>query len=351
MKSFVLWFASIAIVAVMMIVGVPKATTAFAAAGDLTGPSWSSNIGWIDLGNNGASYGVKVATTGTVRNLSGYAWSSNIGWVSFNNADCPSGYSNCQPRIEWGVAGGPAVPFKGFARACSVFVSGCNGALKYDSSGNDTVRGGWDGFIALGDTKTDGVDFGLRLDTTTGIVGPCNSAGGCAWGSEVVGWVDFSGVRLDIPPLCPDGVTTPPCPPDPCPDGSLPVNGICPGGGGGGDPEDECLPGQTCWCTLYPTDYKNCPNNCPSNPNPDTNRICFCRANPTDARCQNVGGLCSNIPDPIEQTLIGQGLLADSTGAIMSPYRKTPDGKCLCTTGYVLNPVTFMCTKPVYIEL
>lgn len=347
MKSFVLWFASIAIVAVMILVGIPKATLSFAAEGDLTGPAWSSNIGWIDLGNNSAPYGVKVATTGDVRNLSGYAWSSNIGWVSFNNADCPAGYSNCQPRIEWGPTGGVAVPFKGFARACSVFVNGCSGALKYDAGGNDTIRGGWDGFIALGDTApTAGVNYGLRLNTSTGVVAPCNASGGCAWGSEVVGWIDFSGVRLDtVDPgeTCTDGIQNQN-------ETGVDTGGVC---GGGGDPEDECVPGQPCWCVLHPTDTQNCPgDDCPSNPDPNTHRDCFCAiaGNATNPLCQGPVGICPNIPDPIEQNLIAQeGLLTDP---LSPPYRRAPDGsgRCICTAGYVLNPVTFACTKPVYTE-
>jgi hypothetical protein len=205
MKSIVLWCASGAVMVLMMIVALPKATTAFAAAGDLTGQAWSSNIGWIDFGNAGATYGVKLAMSGATRNLSGYAWSSNIGWVTFNNTECPVGVTgNCQPRVEWGVNGGPAVPVKGFARACGVFANGCTSGTPLKNGGvTGLTLGGWDGFISLGDSNTaDSVNYGVKINTGTGV------ATGRGWGSEVVGWVDFNGVKIDV--TC---TPTNPCPP------------------------------------------------------------------------------------------------------------------------------------------
>lgn len=337
MKSFVLWFASFAIVALMIAVAVPKATHVFAASGDVTGPAWSANIGWINLGNTSATYGVKMATTGVSRALSGYAWSSNIGWVTFNNTDCPPSYANCQPRVEWGVSGGPAVLVKGFVRACSVFTSGCSGTLKPDVG----VRGGWDGFISLGDSKaTDGVNYGVKLDTTTG------NATGFGWGSEVVGWVDFSGVKFELPVVptetCDDNILNQD-------ETAVDTGGVC--AGGGGDDNPNCPVGSTCYCTAHPKDVQNCPTNCPANPDPVTNKACFCAlpANAGASQCQSVGGICSNIPDAVEQSLIAQGLL---TNPVTPPYRMSTDGsgKCLCVAGYILNPVTFQCTKPVYTE-
>lgn len=344
MKTFVLWCSSIAVAIALVIAVVPKATTTFAAAGDITGAAWSSNIGWINM--KGSNYAVKIDTTGTTRNLSGYGWSSNIGWVSFNGAEnsgCPTG--TCQARVEWGTSGGPSVLVKGWARACSVFAAGCSGALKPQSD-----LGGWDGFISLGDSKpTDGVNFGVKLNTTTG------NATGYAWGSEVVGWVDFSGVKFDVtgdPTICSDGITRVPpassCPTT-CPNGTpIPPSGGCvppPDCTDGSCP--DCPPGSDCYCNANPTDVQYCPTNCPSNPAVGTACWCTIPANQGAVQCQNVGGICTNIPDNIEQGLISQGLL---TNPVTPPYRKTADGKCLCVAGYILDPVSFQCKKPVYTE-
>lgn len=312
-----------------------------AAGGDSTGQAWSSNIGWVDFGNTGGTYGVKMQTSGTSRMLSGYAWSSNIGWISFDTTattGCPSG--DCQARVEWGTTGGPGVLLKGFARACSVFTSGCSGSLKAS-----TELGGWDGFISLGDSKpTDAVNYGVKLNTISG------NATGFAWGSQVVGWLDFTGIKFDVTgsvSYCADGVTPVPsgglgaCPSDSgsCSDGQQNQNetgvdtgGVC----------ASCALGTSCYCADHPTDLQNCPSGTAScsdgtpAPNGDINQ------------CPGgVGGICSNIPDATEQTLIAQGIL---TNPVTSPYRKTSDGKCLCESGYILNPITFMCTKPVYTE-
>ncbi|MEK7650253.1 MAG: hypothetical protein AAB364_00020 [Patescibacteria group bacterium] len=112
-------------------------------AADLTGYAWSSNIGWISMGNNGQNYGVEL----NGNNLSGYAWSSNIGWVNFNN-----------------------INFTGFARAISPNANGSSG---------------WDGQIKLGN------------GTSYGVTKSGNNLTGFAWGDEVVGWVDFKRVRVD----------------------------------------------------------------------------------------------------------------------------------------------------------
>lgn len=136
----------------------------------LSGYAWSDTIGWISMncetgGNLGSDicstsdYGVDVSpVTGE---LYGYAWSDTIGWISFNTADtltCPLG--SCQARIT-------ATGLDGFARALA---------------GGTAESGGWDGYINL-----------------NGVIRTSNTAlSGYAWGSDVIGWVDMSGVTLDL---------------------------------------------------------------------------------------------------------------------------------------------------------
>lgn len=146
---------------------------------NMSGYAWSDTIGWISLNslNTGDSvnYGVNIDATG---NFSGYGWSDNIGWVSFNPSQlsgCPSG--SCAPQLNWttGVV-------SGWARACAGTASG-------NCSSSTSRTDGWDGWIHLS---------GLTVNTTTG------NFSGFAWGSDVVGWVDFSNVSVEVvTPLAP----------------------------------------------------------------------------------------------------------------------------------------------------
>lgn len=141
---------------------------AFSDGNEVHGYAWSSNIGWISF--NCADRGVcaisnyKTAidlTTGHV--LSGvgehYAWSPNIGWIDTNPT---SGYPEAPNHgLRFDMGSGVAT---GWIRALSY--------------GN-----GWDGWIKITDAEVE----------TGGIVrNGVNTAGGWAWGSNVVGWVQFT---------------------------------------------------------------------------------------------------------------------------------------------------------------
>lgn len=137
---------------------------AFADTATLSGYAWSDNIGWVSLNCSDASscgtsnYAISVdSDTG---NLSGYAWSDNIGWISANSADvsgCPSG--SCTPNLQGGV-------MTGWMRALA------NG-------------GGWDGWISLS-----GSGYGVTQSAS--------ALTGYAWGSYVVGWLDFSAATAPL---------------------------------------------------------------------------------------------------------------------------------------------------------
>jgi hypothetical protein len=131
---------------------------ASAQASDLTGYLWSDTIGWIDLSCSNTDacgtndFRIAIASDGT---LSGHAWSDNIGWVSAESADvsdCPS--SPCTPKIANGVL---------------------QGWLRATAADGD----GWDGWISLS-----GDGYGISLAD--------GAFSGYAWGSAVVGWVDWS---------------------------------------------------------------------------------------------------------------------------------------------------------------
>ena len=188
-----------------------------------SGWTWSNNVnntggvGFISLGD-GATYGLNADDLGTV---TGYAWSSNYGWINFNagggspTAGCPSGnqganiggniYPGCSAQFvnpTTNVAGGTLADkteLVGWARACSVFASGCSGALL-----SDTQRGGWDGWISL--SKYNDQDFTngtINVSLVSNYHVSWNPATtamtGYAWGGDVVGWINFDGATMEAP--------------------------------------------------------------------------------------------------------------------------------------------------------
>lgn len=144
------------------------------AAGTMsvTGYAWSTHLGWISF--SGAGYGVlENQMTG---NFSGYAWSSNLGWISFGSSD------GSHPVANVDFLTGRVT---GWARACAAFASksACSGAL-------DANSGGWDGWIALSGTASDGSSYGITQSPTCGW-------SGYAWGSDAIGAISVSGTASD----------------------------------------------------------------------------------------------------------------------------------------------------------
>ncbi|KKQ34307.1 MAG: hypothetical protein US50_C0053G0003 [Candidatus Nomurabacteria bacterium GW2011_GWB1_37_5] len=175
---FLLMAAIVLVVAVMMMSFGKTASQSNAdtSSGNVSGWAWSDNIGWISF--NGTGYGVSVDTT---NKFFGYAWSDNIGWISFNEASLtnpPNGLPKAILETNNEV--------KGWARACTVFQTGCAGTIK-DINGPEL--GGWDGWISLNCANTatcDVSDYKVRYDPTS------KKLSGYAWGDNVVGWIKFS---------------------------------------------------------------------------------------------------------------------------------------------------------------
>ncbi|MDZ7726608.1 MAG: hypothetical protein U5L75_03455 [Candidatus Campbellbacteria bacterium] len=141
---------------------------------DLTGYAWSSNIGWISFGcESGASIDYGVDWDFSSGNLTGYAWSSSVGWISMNPGSTPS------TSVTFNNTGDSLV---GWARACSVFASGCSGSLRPNSE-----RGDWDGWL-----KFSGDKFDVTLDSTT------KEFNGYAWGDLNLGWVSMNGSNYTV---------------------------------------------------------------------------------------------------------------------------------------------------------
>lgn len=148
---------------------------------DLEGWAWSSTVGWISLSCENldtcsqSDYGVTITESG---NITGYAWSSNIGWIQFGNL-------NNFPGIGGNARITPDLQLQGWARAVS---------------GSHDSEDGWDGWISLNcqNISSDSCDqsnFRVALQNLT----QTRPLEGYAWGSTVVGWIDFSHA-MSIPP-------------------------------------------------------------------------------------------------------------------------------------------------------
>lgn len=158
-------------------------------------------LGYINM--KGSNYAVTLnPTTGA---FGGYGWSEFGGYVEF---------------APVGLAGASIVP-----SCLNIKTNECpvSGYIRYVSY-TDPQSGGWDGQVKMSDPSwTNGVKLGKEI---AGV----RAMSGYAWGGDVVGWVDFSGVKVLIKDLC----TNMPGVQNPVPEGYTkdPVNpadepGIC----------------------------------------------------------------------------------------------------------------------------
>lgn len=171
---------------------------------NVSGWAWSSTIGWISFnGDNpevpgGADYGVHICESDNDPNpycagvsapkegkLVRYAWSENIGWIMFNP---PSPYPAVGPNYS-AKLDAATNQITGWARACAGSPNGnCTGGV-----GAGAGAGGWDGWIKLAGTATDGSPYGSIIDF---VPSPAEFRN-FAWGSDVVGWISFNKSNCD----------------------------------------------------------------------------------------------------------------------------------------------------------
>ena len=158
------------LLAVLVLVGLPILVDA--GTRQLSGYGWSSNVGWIKF--RGSNYGVDYDTKS--RYLQGYAWSPNIGWIRFSeNIGGSSTGDNYYPASPLhGVRLTENGNFTGWARVCSVASEPrCRGPV-------NNLAQGWDGWI-----KFKGPGYQTYINTDS-----C-ALRGWAWGSEILGWIEF----------------------------------------------------------------------------------------------------------------------------------------------------------------
>jgi hypothetical protein len=116
-----------------------------------------------------------VKAQSVTANLSGYAWSDNIGLIKFSGlSSFPVGSGTTAADAHYDASTGLMT---GWARACA-------GTANGDCSSMTSRTDGWDGWISLSGKASDNSNYGVKLDGSHSY----------AWGSDVVGWIDFNGV-------------------------------------------------------------------------------------------------------------------------------------------------------------
>lgn len=161
------------VAALLVVASAPFRAVSQTSPTNLIGYAWSENVGWVDLNCSNSdscisnNFGIRIEADGV---LSGQAWSDNIGWISSSEADlldCPA--APCSARLT---------------------ESGLDGWMRA-LAGGTAESGGWDGWIRLrGESPSYGV---LRNGSLFS---------GFAWGSTVVGWLDFSFAGTNDAQLC-----------------------------------------------------------------------------------------------------------------------------------------------------
>jgi hypothetical protein len=154
---------------------------------NVSGYAWGGyaegGMGWLSFNCisgsdcNISNFGVNIDPNSGY--ISGYAWSNNLGWLRFGGlSGFPTGGGTTTDNAK--LTGNNIT---GWARFCSVFVSGCSGTLK-----SSTDLGGWDGWVALSGTGY-------------GVVRNESALTGYAWGGPVnVGWINFTNVVFGLSP-------------------------------------------------------------------------------------------------------------------------------------------------------
>ena len=263
----------------------PAKSSAQASVCLFTGYAWSDTIGWVSL--SGPGYGLKIGDGGAV---TGYGWSDNIGWIQAGGlSGFPSGSGTVSDN----------------AKVSGTSITGWLKAL----AGGTSQSGGWDGWISLSGTSP---TYGLQM-ASDGIMS------GYAWGSDVMGWVDFSAATCTINPI------------------------ICSSG-------DQYLSGGQCVCIVDPSIVATstmagiCPTICPSSDQTYDALTHQCRCNVDDSLpANNPGHVCPLVCTPAF-------FCTDAGGTGVGDYVTQRDASCTettspnacpygCTTGTCQSPI------------
>lgn len=161
-------------------------------------------LGKIEM--SGSGYQVTLSSNGK---FSGYAWNEIAGFVSFDGIKVDQ---SCLDTIN---------------SSCDVA-----GDIVFIAAKNTTatISGGWDGIVRTNGSWNNTVKLGKSINGVRTMLG-------YAWGGDVVGWVDFSNVKITIPVITPV---------DECP--NISGNQLTVPQGYKHDSNGDCIPNA---CTLF----------------------------------------------------------------------------------------------------
>ncbi len=176
------------------------------------GGAYGRGGGWISFNSDDLTPPLTQSWAVTINPntgaMSGYAYSSFLG-ATYSGGMNPVAMNNASGYIRFTDIGevtpsGPTAQMarldiqngrlEGWARACAVFQSGCSGALL-----DPLARGGWDGWISLSGTATNGQPYGVNILSYDPITGMAELYG-YAWGDINLGWIFFKEVYVQLNP-------------------------------------------------------------------------------------------------------------------------------------------------------
>jgi hypothetical protein len=161
-------------------------------------PNTTANTGYISLNcatdpTGCAAHGNWGLTLNSDGTVTGYAWSDNAGWIRFgglSNFPAGAGSQAVNAQFSGTTLIGWARAVGGLANPGSCSSTGCTDMT--------SKTNGWDGWISLG-----GTGYSVTMDNAGSFAGS-GLTDHFAWGSTVMGWIDFShaaGPGL-APPTC-----------------------------------------------------------------------------------------------------------------------------------------------------
>lgn len=202
LKSFFITIAVLAGLAIAITGGIALA----AANNNVTGFAWSDmpdssdqektctnnncgrGMGWISMNNtsDGTAIPYGVSIDQATGKWTGYGWSEYAGWIDFN----PSGpYPTQNGNLTIGGV-----------RTNMTTGQTCGWAKAL--AGGTPQSGGWDGWISMCGkvpvTGSNGAISQQPFGVTVAL--PSGTMSGYAWGSSVMGWINFSQVKVTLNP-------------------------------------------------------------------------------------------------------------------------------------------------------
>lgn len=163
---------------------------------------WGTNLTPADVNNSGFGVAVAVSEPDRINTTIGM---NHIRMTVYYTLGGSTQSQTSEGSLTSGVkisGTGDVRNVTGWARACSVFESGCSGTLK-----SDNERGGWDGWIKMYDDPASPQRARLerKTESISGVSQTRTYLKGFAWGALNLGWIRFDAASDDKAIFCTGG--------------------------------------------------------------------------------------------------------------------------------------------------